>query len=254
MRIKLGVVGASKAGKTSVIESFCGLPIHKVKGIQLVVNNNLISVKFCEYDQTSHWKQYRDQILSKNDENKASNLNLFSDDEKMIEDCQCFIVIYDAIDPFSCSLVEPIISSIYKIKELPPSSIPITILANKIDLKQQSMSILSMYELSKKLSIPLYETCAKMEHSQSTTNLNAFSSLTPPTALQHHKNIQKAVMQLIQITTNMMISQECEVMLYESDSDNDAEMEDIDQEHVCPSCLFLYTVHSSDIYIRIFYT
>ena len=134
MRIKLGVIGASQTGKTSFIESFCGLPIEQIKGIQLVVDNNLISVKFSEYNQTNNWNEYQ-----------SNNINLFNDDEKMIEDCQCFLVIYNVIDPFSCSLVEQIISSIYKIKEFPPSSIPITIIANKIDLKQESTSILSMY-------------------------------------------------------------------------------------------------------------
>lgn len=74
------------------------------------------------------------------------------------------------------------------------------------------------------MNIPLYETCAtKMPHSQA-----------------KNKNIQHAVMQLIQTTTKLMISQECEVMLYESDSDNDDDMDDIDHEHVCPSCLCTY--------------
>eukprot|EP01084_Bolivina_argentea_P186398 321312_1 len=139
MRIKICILGLRNAGKTSIIESFCGLPIDKIKGIQLVVDNNLISVKFYEYDKTNRWYQYKNQIINNTDnkteeedhKNNTPEINLFADDEKMIEDCQCFMVVYNVVDTYSCSLVPIIIDNIYKIKELPPLSIPITIIANK---------------------------------------------------------------------------------------------------------------------------
>eukprot|EP01083_Nonionella_stella_P129839 393996_1 len=248
MRIKLTIVGAWKTGKTSLIEAFCGLPFSQIKGIQLVVDRDLVSVKFCEYSKTMQWDRYRKQF-NLNQTLTDDAINLLEEDEKMIQDSQCFIVVYDVTDLYSCSLVPILIDNIYKIKELPTLSVPIIIIANKIDLNKQSTSILDMYRLSKQLDIPLYETCAQTQRSPLppdsdpflyANNLGLSSSTgiisSTPTMVQYHKNIQKAFMQLIKRTTELMTSQQCEVMLYESDSDNEDDMDMIDQEHVCPQC------------------
>ena len=85
MRIKIGIVGGRGVGKTSLIECFCGLSIDKIKGIQLVVDNQLISVKFSECGSSTEWSQYRDRI--ENEEQDHEDIRLFADDEKQIADC-----------------------------------------------------------------------------------------------------------------------------------------------------------------------
>ena len=138
----------------------------------------------------------------------------------------------DLSDPFSCSLLPVIINNIYRIKQLPPLSIPIAIAMNKVDLNRDSASILKLYALSKDIGASLYETCA-------TAGGDFVSPLSSPiaataAATKYHQNIQETFMYLIRTAYSLMASQQCEVVLYESDSDHDAD--DIDPEHICPQC------------------
>ena len=226
MRIKVGVIGTHSAGKSCIIQSFCDCSPASLKCVQLLHNNkDLVTVKFAEYNDSKH-ASWEHDLKEKTSKDKNIN-DLFSEKRKIIETCQCFIVVFDVTNSFSFDLVPHLIDNIYDIhSDKPPYSLPIVLMANKIDLTNEfdTQELLKMRQYAKSYSYPFYETCT-------ISNTQNFQ--------EKFQNIHKAIMYLINETIGDMLSNENDAILYESDSDIEKEdtlNSQTDFESICPFC------------------